>query len=295
MENWINDEINYLQTWSAEKNMHKFTEQQIINFKSFFNRLDLDKDGVLSKSEFKTFLVERGVDTRFLDAIYYIFDKSKPQNESSPKTVKDLTVVKELYETKRNQFQNPNKPEDEKYTTEHSETNSEQNNQSHEKSGNQQKQQTKGKEQNDDNRNEKENTNECNQANITKEFEHKAHPETDKNIHEIFSRPYSPSEYKSYQGALTFDRFLSFIDACMQTDKHPMYFFKLIFDAVDRDENGAIDIQEMKEFTELCGQPLSEEQLANDIANIDLDANGQIDFRELCIALKLSSSKELHP
>ena len=74
-----------------------------------------------------------------------------------------------------------------------------------------------------------------------------------------------------------------------------MYFFKLIFDAVDRDENGAIDLDEMREFTELCGQPLSKEQLANDIKRIDLDSNGLIDFRELCLALNLPSYQDSNP
>ena len=193
----IDDEIGYLKTWSSEEKKTAFNEEMILNLRSFFNRLDQDKDGTLSKDEFKVFLQERNVDTRFLDAIFFIFDKNRDKYQEP---IKDFSKQKGEEES-------------------------------------------------------------------------------------------AAQRYRKEKGELTFDRFLAFIDACIQTEKYPTYFFKLIFDSVDKDGNGAIDIHEMKEFTELCGQPLSEEQLANDIRNIDLDANGQIDFRELCIALKLASTK----
>ena len=151
----IDEEINYIQTWTADKNQNKFDEKEIMNFKSFFNQLDQDKDGVLSKAEFKVFLQERGVDSRFLDAIYYIFDKSKPTSVNPIKEVKDLTQIKRQYEN-----QTPTKPKQEPKTQE--KDNSQQENSTNE---------TKSNEKNEENSS---NTNKTNEEEEEEEEEERA-------------------------------------------------------------------------------------------------------------------------
>jgi Ca2+-binding EF-hand superfamily protein len=170
MSDDVPEELMYLTQWNEEENKTDFTKEDIIGLRAFFIQTDRNCDGFLSKDEFKCFLDETTMDSRFLDAIFRIFDKE-------------------------------------------------------------------GK-------------------------------------------------------GLTFSGFLSFFDACLQTEKHPTYFFKLIFDSVDVDHNGEIDKDEMLEFTKLCGRPLSKKQIDDEINKIDSNGNGMVDFGELCQALHLIKTEK---
>lgn len=84
---------------------------------------------------------------------------------------------------------------------------------------------------------------------------------------------------------MRFENFLAFFDACIQTEKNPRYFFKLIFEHVDANQDGVIDIDEMMDFTELCGNKLTREQVQSQLRAIDKNSDNLIDFDELYSAL----------
>ena len=88
-------------------------------------------------------------------------------------------------------------------------------------------------------------------------------------------------------GTLSFDEFLQYLHACLETEKNPHYLFKMIFDAVDTDNNGYLSIDELLDFTSLCGQNLTREQVSEELNKIDLDKNGLVDFYELCQAFHI--------
>ncbi|EAY08707.1 EF hand family protein [Trichomonas vaginalis G3] len=56
---------------------YTFSPDEIIGLRSFFNQRDMDSDGRLGKDEFKCFLQSTHMDTRFIEAIFQIFDRNK--------------------------------------------------------------------------------------------------------------------------------------------------------------------------------------------------------------------------
>ena len=85
-----------------------------------------------------------------------------------------------------------------------------------------------------------------------------------------------------HDGTLSFDEFLEYLDACNQTEKNPRHLFKLIFDAVDDDHNGELSVDELLVFVSLCGQPMARSDVVVELKKIDIDANGEVNFDELC-------------
>lgn len=83
---------------------------------------------------------------------------------------------------------------------------------------------------------------------------------------------------------LAFEEFLQYLDACNKSEKDPRYLFRLIFDAVDTDHDKYLSADELVEFTDLCGMPLSRAQVNEELKKIDIDSNGRVDFNELCRA-----------
>lgn len=86
---------------------------------------------------------------------------------------------------------------------------------------------------------------------------------------------------------MSFDEFLSYLDACMKTETDPTYLFRLIFDAVDANHDGKLSVEELREFSALCGNNLTEAEVKEELKRIDLDTNGFVDFRELCLAFHI--------
>ena len=52
------------------------------------------------------------------------------------------------------------------------------------------------------------------------------------------------------------------------------------FNKFDKDGSGAIDAQELEAVSSELGQPLSEEQLANALKDLDLNGDGVVDLKE---------------
>ena len=88
----------------------------------------------------------------------------------------------------------------------------------------------------------------------------------------------------NHDEALSFDEFLQYLDACNQTERDPRHLFKLIFQSVDTDHNGELSVDELLEFVQLCGQPMRREDVCQELKKLDIDANGEVNFDELCRA-----------
>lgn len=86
---------------------------------------------------------------------------------------------------------------------------------------------------------------------------------------------------------LTFNEFIEYIYASNRSCTDPTYFFKLIFDALDEDHSNSLSINEILEFMRLVGMPMTHEEAVKEMGQIDADANGGIDFSELCRILGL--------
>jgi len=143
-----------------------FSPEELHGLRSVFNQIDTDKNGLLDHSEFYQFLLQAGIDTRFVKAAFYVFDTN-------------------------------------------------------------------------------------------------------------------------HDDGLSFEEFLSYFDACRQTETNPHYLFKLVFDSVDSDHNGLLNFEELIEFARLCGQDATPEKIREEINRIDLNRNGFVDFNELCMAFNL--------
>ena len=83
---------------------------------------------------------------------------------------------------------------------------------------------------------------------------------------------------------LSFEEFLQYLDACNQTEHDPRYLFRLIFKAVDTDNNNELSVDELLVFVALCGQPMEKSDVIQELKKLDIDSNGQINFDELCRA-----------
>lgn len=86
---------------------------------------------------------------------------------------------------------------------------------------------------------------------------------------------------------LTFSEFMEYIEACNRTATDRTYLYKLIFDAIDADHNGALNVAEMLEFGSLIGINLTREDAERELKEMDTDNSGDISFPEICKALGL--------
>ena len=53
-----------------------FSEEQISGFRTIFNSIDSDRNGLLNKNEFITFLRSCEIDPKFVDATFKVFDEN---------------------------------------------------------------------------------------------------------------------------------------------------------------------------------------------------------------------------
>lgn len=84
---------------------------------------------------------------------------------------------------------------------------------------------------------------------------------------------------------LSFEEFVQYLQACSETEENPRYLYKLIFNAIDEDNSGQLDIDEMMEFISLCGIEMTRKQAEDELAELDKNKNGTVQFDELCSAL----------
>ena len=86
---------------------------------------------------------------------------------------------------------------------------------------------------------------------------------------------------------LSFEEYLQYLDACNETEKDPRFLFRLIFEAVDSDNNGQLSVDELLIFVSLCGQPMTKNEVLQELKKLDIDSNGKINFDELCKAFNI--------
>lgn len=85
-------------------------------------------------------------------------------------------------------------------------------------------------------------------------------------------------------GFLSFEEFTEYLSS-IQNEEDPRAIYRLIFKAVDKDNSGGLDIEEILEFTSLCGIQMTREQVIAEMETMDKNLNGLIEFEELCLAI----------
>ena len=88
-------------------------------------------------------------------------------------------------------------------------------------------------------------------------------------------------------GLVSFDEFKDYINALREHETDSKKLFRMLFKAIDEDNSGTIDANEMVEFCGYLHVDMTKEDAEEAIKEIDADGNGRIDFDELCTALGL--------
>lgn len=74
---------------------------------------------------------------------------------------------------------------------------------------------------------------------------------------------------KNRKGTLTFNEFVEYIDSTKYLDTNPKQFYKIIFDKIDVKKRGSITATEFKNFCDLVGNPISEQDAKDTIKSLD--------------------------
>ena len=61
--------------------------------------------------------------------------------------------------------------------------------------------------------------------------------------------------------------------------------FREVFDLVDKDKSGAIEMEEVEELTQLLGMDLTRDEVELLVREIDKDGNGEVDFEEFLLVM----------
>ena len=61
--------------------------------------------------------------------------------------------------------------------------------------------------------------------------------------------------------------------------------FREVFDLVDKDKSGAIEMEEAEELTQLLGMDLTRDEVELLVREIDKDGNGEVDFEEFLLVM----------
>lgn len=88
-------------------------------------------------------------------------------------------------------------------------------------------------------------------------------------------------------GTLSFDEFTNYLKHCEIAQNDPRHLYRLIFDAIDQDKNGALDEVEIVEFLNLLGIPITPELAKEEVKELDKNGNGLVEFEEICNSLGL--------
>lgn len=91
----------------------------------------------------------------------------------------------------------------------------------------------------------------------------------------------------NHDGTLSFDEFLNYLKHCEKAQTDPRHLYRLIFDAIDQDKNGALDESEIVEFLNLLGIPVTPEIAKEEVQELDKNGNGRVEFEEICNSLGL--------
>ena len=62
--------------------VHHFTDEELPSLRIVFNQIDSNHDGRLNREELLSFLTQSGMDTRFIDATFKVFDKNHDETLS---------------------------------------------------------------------------------------------------------------------------------------------------------------------------------------------------------------------
>lgn len=89
---------------------------------------------------------------------------------------------------------------------------------------------------------------------------------------------------KNNDNSLSFPEFCEYLNICMKSASEPRLLFKMIFDSIDLNHNGSLDVKEMMLFGDLVNIPMTKEQAAAELKQLDTDNNGRLEFDELCRA-----------
>jgi Ca2+-binding EF-hand superfamily protein len=84
-----------------------------------------------------------------------------------------------------------------------------------------------------------------------------------------------------------FNEFVNFYEVVESGGADQKKIFELLFKRLDKDKDGQLDAAEMRVFTELIGIPITAEEAAELVAQIDKDGSGTISFSELLVALDI--------
>ena len=66
-------------------------------------------------------------------------------------------------------------------------------------------------------------------------------------------------------GVLSFEEFAQCMLACQKTQKIPRHIFRLLFNALDKDRDGLLDLKDVIFFGECCSLPLTEAEIREEL------------------------------
>ncbi|EAX99483.1 EF hand family protein [Trichomonas vaginalis G3] len=78
---------------------------------------------------------------------------------------------------------------------------------------------------------------------------------------------------------ITVDEFIAYYKLKLTGNKEEL--FKKVFEKVDKNHNGLIDLNEMIHFASLVGEPVTKEEAQSQLKEIDADKDGNVNFKEL--------------
>ena len=94
---------------------------------------------------------------------------------------------------------------------------------------------------------------------------------------------------KDNNKAISFDEFKEYIAVMTDLEKDPTKLFKKLFKKIDTNDDNELSAAEMVEFCKYLNVEMDEAEAREVIDEIDGDANGTIDFDELCRALGIGA------
>lgn len=82
-------------------------------------------------------------------------------------------------------------------------------------------------------------------------------------------------------GMFSFEEFIHYFELCIMNVKDPHLLYQYIFDFVDVDQDGLINLLEMNEFCRIAGIPISKVDAKRQFLKIDTDNDQKINFEDL--------------
>ena len=80
-------------------------------------------------------------------------------------------------------------------------------------------------------------------------------------------------------GLITLKEFETFYQEHNSTDKEVL--FRRLFQKIDKDNSGFVDVHEMMDFTALIGEPTTRDEAQEQLEGIDANADGKVSYKEL--------------